>query len=46
MKKTYMHPEMKVVKIQKRVLLLNSNSRGVKSGDSTGNEYSSSDVSY
>ena len=46
MKKTYMHPEMKVVKIRKKVLLLNSGSRGVKNGDSTGDEYSSNDVSY
>ena len=46
MKKTYMHPEMKVVKIQKRLLLLSSDSRGVKNGDSVGDEYSSTDVSY
>ena len=46
MKKTYIHPEMKVVKIRKSVLLLNSDSHGVTNGDSTGDEYSSTDVSY
>lgn len=46
MKKTYMHPEMKDVKIQQRALLLSSGSGGVKNGDATGDEYSSTDVSY
>ena len=45
MKKVYMQPEMKVVKIRNRALLLNS-TPGVKTNDILGDEYSSTDVSY
>ena len=46
MKKTYMHPEMKVIKIRNRALLLSSDPKGVKTNDYLGDEFLDSDVSY
>ena len=45
MKKTYMHPEMKVIKIRNRALLLNSDP-GVKNNSILGDEFDEDDVSY
>ena len=46
MKKTYMHPEMKVVKIQNKSALLLTSGQGVKTNDYLGDEYEAEDVSY
>ena len=47
MKKTYMHPEIKVVKIRNRRMLLTSGpQRGVYSGADLGDEFYEDDESY
>ena len=45
MKKTYMHPDIKVVKIRNRGMLLTSGP-GVKTNDYLGDEYDADDESY
>ena len=46
MKKTYMHPEIKVVKIRNRGMLLTSGPKGVKTNDYLGDDYDEYDESY
>lgn len=46
MKKVYINPEMEVVKLLTSATILAGSGEGVANGQSVGNGYNSSDVSY